>query len=252
MSSVQLQEELVPRLEKLHLAGKVSYSLTPGTPQDVGSAGGVSIAGSGQVGTSPAASLPSAAALAQQAWYINATTGNDNNTGTAAAQGAGLVGPIKTAAEYLRRTGLNRPIANPVALYIAADLPATDPLIVTGTIASATGSIRVVGTNLTVAHTGTLTAYTAPVAAANTFPIVQDTAVATWTPYAGMLLRLTSGVHATKDAMFWVKKDLTGDPPEAVRIADLLNRQEKSRKRLEELREQLKSLEAPCGATNDA
>lgn len=40
LPSVQLQEELVVRLEKLRKAGKVSYSLTPGTPADIGSNGG--------------------------------------------------------------------------------------------------------------------------------------------------------------------------------------------------------------------
>lgn len=220
VSSVQLQEELVPRLEKLHLAGKVNYFLTPGTPQDVGAAGGLGLAGAGQQTTLPAVSIPSPAALAQTAWYINPLTGSDNNTGTAATQGSGLVGPIKTAAEYVRRTGLNRPIRNPVDIYIAADLPSTDTLIITGTVSDA-GYIRWHGTNLAISRSGTLTGYTAPVAATNTLPSVTDVLVADWTADAGKLLQLTSGPQSAADGVMWIVKNLGGN---AARVSQPANR----------------------------
>lgn len=39
--SVQIQEEMVPRLNALQSAGMVTYYLTPGSPADIGNAGGV-------------------------------------------------------------------------------------------------------------------------------------------------------------------------------------------------------------------
>jgi hypothetical protein len=156
--------------------------------------------------------LITAANLAQTVWYINPLIGNNAWDGTAAANVAGTtVGPIASAAEYLRRTGLNRPIANAVDIYIDADLPLSDPLVITGTVTAAAGYIYVHGTNLTQAHTGTLTGYTAPNPATNALPIVTDALVADWTPYAGKLMRLTSGAHAADDAAFWIIKDLTGN-----------------------------------------
>lgn len=203
LSSVQQQEEMVPRLEKLRLAGKVNYQLTPGIPQDIGAAGGLGLAGAGQAGANPLVSIPSPTALAQTTWYINPVAGNDNNSGLAAA-------PIKTYAEYIRRTGLGRPINNAVNIYIVSDLPATDPLIISGTTNGRTGSGLHVHGVPTVLATGTLTGWTAPVAATNTLPAITDTAVADWTPYAGKLLRLTSGPRAGVGC-FWIIKNLGGN-----------------------------------------
>lgn len=155
---------------------------------------------------------PSAAALAQTVWWINPLTGNDDWDGTAQTHVANTrVGPLATFAEYIRRTGLNRPISVAVQINIDADLPASDPVILTGTFMNGAAKLALSGTSLTPVLTGTIDAYTAPVAATNTLPILNDAAVADWTPYAGMLLRVTSGAHSgAENGAMWIIKDLGG------------------------------------------
>lgn len=148
--------------------------------------------------------------MTQAQWYIDAVSGNDAWDGTSATFVSGTVGPIKTYAEYIRRTGLNRPLTIGVTISLVSDLPVGDPVILTGVPTTSLGTLSVVGINLTVARTGTLTGYTAPVAATNTLPDVTDAAVADWTPYAGKLLRFTSGPHtaASDKAAAWIMKDI--------------------------------------------
>ena len=151
-----------------------------------------------------------AASLAQTTWYIDPLGGNDAWTGTSATFVSGNVGPIRTAAEYLRRTGLNRPIAVAITIYVQNDLPSGDPLILTGTCLTGTAGYTVIGNNLTPVYSGTVQTYTAPNAATNVLPQLTDAGVADWTPYAGKHVRMTSGPRAGQRGSFWVVKNVSG------------------------------------------
>jgi hypothetical protein len=98
----------------------------------------------------------------QSAWFINGSTGNDENNGTASGT------PLKTWAEFLRRIGNPIRILQATTVTIQAN-PPTDTLSLSAASNNGTSGpvLTIVGTPSTVA-TVTLTSATAPVPSTNT------------------------------------------------------------------------------------
>jgi len=146
-------------------------------------------------------------------WYIDATNGNDENDGQAAAPAAGNVGPLKTHAELNRRwNGKQLTPTNAIAggilqckVNILTTLPATDP-VNTSCIIGPNTLLWYLGKVETVNYSGTFTGVTALAAATNQALQLTDTAIVSWTTYLNKRWRITAG--ARQNFMGWVAKDL--------------------------------------------
>ncbi len=145
--------------------------------------------------------VPSYKWQAQADWYFNDSVGNDEYDGTATAHGAGLIGPLKTWGEYIRRTGMVLTV--PTIFHIPATNPPADIPNLNFTIQQA-GSFSIIGTRSAALVSGTFTAVTALNRAANVPWSVTDGAIADWTPYVGKLGVITGGTRA--GAVFWIAK----------------------------------------------
>lgn len=142
-------------------------------------------------------------------WYINASTGNDSNSGTDSGS------QLATWAGLMSKWGYN-PILSPplngdtatrtTTVHIQTDLPESDPVWLDVTLGQ-DGVLDLVGT-ATAGPTGTFTAVTAKNAATNTRFAFTDGAVsaAFWASHVGKRVRITSG--ARQDATMWVQKNL--------------------------------------------
>lgn len=129
-------------------------------------------------------------------WGIDSINGRDSNQGT-------LASPIKTAAEYTRRTdGRNRQISGPVDIFVVNSLPVDDPFLFTGWTTTHDAYQKLHGV-ATVLRTGSLTGvrfYN------NTTPLDWQITDGTldWTPFVGHQIHITSGPAA--GARGWIIK----------------------------------------------
>ncbi len=137
----------------------------------------------------------------QATWYVDPSNGlaNDENSGL-----TNLL-PLKTASEMTRRIGHGSKIDQVTTLYIQSSLSATDPLSIVYHFGTA-GSLRVIGAATVVSGPSTFTGVTAINPATNTSLSVTDGALASFAPFVGYRLRITSGARA--NAVAWVAKDL--------------------------------------------
>lgn len=141
-------------------------------------------------------------------WRINATTGNDSNTGAVGA-------PLKTFAELNRRWGaggvLNPGAGASVLVQLETDLPVTDPITFDVRLGPGV-SILVQGLNTTTLYSGTFSAVTAKNRATNVPLSGTDAGITggVWTAF--LPAGATPGrVHdTTNDSYFWPAKDLGG------------------------------------------
>lgn len=161
--------------------------------------------------------VPSAATQAN--WYINATSGNDNNNGLTSATA------LKTHAEMMRRIGtqqVNPPIdvtvgAGVVRIFILEDIPNTDPIQGEWNLAQDV-AVHYIGGVKTVNATGSFTAVTAKNPATNTPLQCTDSALSGgWAAHVGQRVRITTAGDRLNSCM-WVAKNLGAG---AARMSDL-------------------------------
>lgn len=126
--------------------------------------------------------------LTQPVWWIDPVNGSDTNSGIDRAHA------LKTFGEYVGRTGLRRPVANPVDIFITSSLDPADTLLVTGVITGAAGFLRIHGVP-TVLHSGTISAFQTFSQATNT-PIQVSDGTLDWSPFVGRQIAFTSGPAA--------------------------------------------------------
>lgn len=142
-------------------------------------------------------------------WYINATTGNDENDGSSAS-------PLKTWAELARRCGAGNVLNPPVNLgarkmwtvHLMTSLPTSDAIAGTF-ILGFNVHCEVRGGVSAVLLSGSFTAVTSRNGASNVPWQVTDSALPlanSWTAAVGSRIRITSGTN--QDVMFAVMKDL--------------------------------------------
>lgn len=124
-------------------------------------------------------------ALTQSVWHVNATTGNNNNSGLTSGTA------VQDLNEIVRRWwgGLVTQVAG-VDIFVESNLPI--PVNLVGFGVSAGTQIRFHGT-MTQLRTGTLSAVQVAVPATNTPYTLSDAAVANWNTDSNQLLRITSG-----------------------------------------------------------
>ena len=144
--------------------------------------------------------------LAQPTWFVNASTGNDENTGLTSLL------PIKTFAEISRRWGVGNLLVpsstGTVSVEIQTDLANTDPITFNIRLGGSVG-LLIKGTGTTILYTGAFSAVTAKNRATNTPLQGTDAAVP-----GGWAAFLSGGatparVHdTTNDGYFWPAKDL--------------------------------------------
>lgn len=129
------------------------------------------------------ATVDDSAWLDQPEWHINAVTGNDENSG------ATTLTAIKTWAELRRRLGQG-PITHTTLVFIDADLPADDPMIIDFELdVSFPDFLGIIGQQ-TLLHAGTFTAVASYNPAGNTAGSVTDAALpVSWTA-SGLLGKL--------------------------------------------------------------
>ena len=142
-------------------------------------------------------------------WYINATSGNDENDG----QTSGTA--LKSWAELARRWGsnqLNIPVnvgtKKVCTVNLLTSLPTTD-LIVGSPIIPTNTFLEIKGGVLSVLQTGTFTAITSRTPGTNAPNQYTDLALPaanTWSSFIAGRVRMTSGTAS--GAMFYVMKDL--------------------------------------------
>lgn len=132
----------------------------------------------------------------QTAWFMNAVSGNDEFDGSSAASLGGVVGPIRTPAELVRRINRGIITANTTVDLAAGTYGDFSPLTIT--LAGATFTVRGA---LTIAATGTLSAVTATNPAAGTRGLETNT-LGDPAFVDETRLRLTSGPNA--GALSWV------------------------------------------------
>jgi hypothetical protein len=143
------------------------------------------------------------AVFSQPLWRFDANVGSDGADGIAA--------PLRTFAEYFRRTGFFRPVPVPVTLQFETDWPETDPILLSQ-IYGIGGTVTVLGGGASqVLHTGQLSAATnlvTNVGPSGQITLVTDLAIGSWTPYLNKQVVLTSGPNA--GGGFIVYQDLGG------------------------------------------
>ena len=146
-------------------------------------------------------------------WYIDATSGNDEFNGQAAAAAPGNVGPLKTHGELARRWG--RGILQPTTLngfgnfvctvHLLTSLPSTDPVQPLCTLGSSV-YLWYQGLAETTLYSGTFSAVALATPATNSPLQLTDAGIGTWATYLGRRWRVTAG--ARTNTMGWVAKDL--------------------------------------------
>ena len=148
-------------------------------------------------------------------WFIDATNGNDEFDGQAAAPGVFPVGPLRTHAELERRWAERtiRPTQTNVAgtsfycaVNILTSLPDTDPVFPKCTLRNNT-FLWYRGRAETVLYSGSITAITVQNPATNTPTLITDAAVVSWAPYVARRLRITSA-GARFNTVAWVARDM--------------------------------------------
>jgi hypothetical protein len=136
----------------------------------------------------------------QAAWFINPTTGSDQNDGSTALT------PLATWAEFRRRVQV---INQDTTVTIASALPATDPLFGdfegVPTAAGAVPFLTIEGTP-TVLDSDVITTRADPVAATNSEGTLTSAGIPVWT--VGAIVETTGG--ATPDAATVVMADAAG------------------------------------------
>lgn len=166
----------------------------------------------------PGASSPAqlAAWASQLAWFINASTGNDANTGATALL------PIKTWAEFRRRIlaagGFARSLGN-VTVTLQTTLPGTDPVDQRGITPPSGTAVLVTTSGNAVLFSGTISAFAAKNPATNAAALLTDASLpVSWTAsgLVSMRGRITSA-GARLGTYFTVLKDVGG---KQARISD--------------------------------
>jgi hypothetical protein len=156
----------------------------------------------------------------QAAWYINASTGNDNNSGASSGTA------IKSWTELRRRILLVGGFTNPAgtSIYIQTSLPDTDAMDTSGMFSFGIGYITVYGTT-SVVRTGTITAYTPRNTGTNQTNVLTDSSVSSWGSDIGVntghLLMMTSGL--ANGVGSYVIKDLGSHQARMSTFLDVLN-----------------------------
>jgi hypothetical protein len=127
----------------------------------------------------------------QVRWDVDPVTGNDENNGISPAT------PLKTAAEYTRRTGTgdNRVVFGQVDVFIHNSLPATDQLLFAAHFQSQSSVLNFHGVPA-VAHSGTLSGFDQYNQVAGTATQIHDAAALDFTPFVGQQVLITSGAAA--------------------------------------------------------
>ena len=140
-------------------------------------------------------------------WYINATTGSDENVGQTA------LAPLRTHGELERRWGggiLRPPIAfltiRLCTVNIQTSLPTSDPVFPTCVIGPA-AVLWYRGQVETVLYSGTFTGVVAVNPATDQPQHLTDAAIGNWTPYLFKRWRITTA-GARFNTIGWVARDL--------------------------------------------
>lgn len=150
--------------------------------------------------------------LIQANWYIDPTSGNDENNGLTSGTA------IKTWAEFIRRVGLFAYFTTRVDVFLLGDLPSSDPLVFKGKC-SPSATIYVHGTLTAVDSGGTFTSITARSAATNIPQSITDTARTAFTTNVSQLLKVTAGTAGNIGSWCWVAKDLGGNAARTTQLA---------------------------------
>lgn len=158
--------------------------------------------------------------LTQSDWYINSTTGNDENVGDQASRA------LKTDAERQRRLGFRAPIrpayvsaqfTRPWRLRIIGTLPVDDPVVLS-LAPTQDVTVHVMGSGSIVDYSGSITAITAKNPATNTPFSFTDSALPTVNGWSNHIAKRGRIVGGPRDgAIFWFDKDLGN---RTVRISD--------------------------------
>lgn len=148
-------------------------------------------------------------------WYIDATNGNDEYNGQAAAPAAGNVGPLKTYGELARRWGGKNITPSAVSgsnflctVNFLTSLPTSDPVFSACGLSTAV-LLRYQGKAETVLYSGTFTTVTARNPATNSATILGDTSMGSPTTYLNRRWRNTT-IGARLNQAGWIAKDLGG------------------------------------------
>jgi hypothetical protein len=142
-------------------------------------------------------------ALTQTAWFINAQTGKDNNSGATSNK------PLKTWAELNRRWGKLNTIepssGETVQVKLQTDLPSTDPV---NTYTFMKALVHVRGTMRILQNTATITTSVAQDFNSNQANQIRNSSVANnyWGGFIGKHVLLTTGASAGAKAL--ILKDL--------------------------------------------
>jgi hypothetical protein len=136
-------------------------------------------------------------------WFIDASTGNDANTGTTAATA------LRTHAELEKRINAGGKLLTPpiTTVNILTDLPDTDPINLDGVVLGKDAYLLYKGGVASTDRTGTFTDVVAMNPASNQPFEVKDTAMSgAWQNDLGRRIRITAG--ARHNTIMWVAKDL--------------------------------------------
>ncbi len=151
--------------------------------------------------------------LTQTGWFVNPSTGIDTNTGTAATQGAGNIGPLQTLTEFFRRVGANFGNINVAMICsIAGNIPSADA-VRTAIAFGPSGSLLLIGTGATTLYTSVagFTGSTNISRATNAAPTITDTAFpANYATFIATGVRIRATTGASAGAVCTPIKDLTG------------------------------------------
>jgi hypothetical protein len=146
-------------------------------------------------------------------WFIDASTGNDANSGTTAATA------LRTHAELEKRINAGGKLLTPppdlsglriTTVNILTDLPDTDPINLDGVVLGKDTYLLYKGGIASTDRTGTFTDVVAMNPASNQPFEVKDTAMSgAWQDDLGRRIRITAG--ARNNTIMWVAKDLGGN-----------------------------------------
>lgn len=151
--------------------------------------------------------LPHPTWIARTDWHWNYITGNDENTGEANA-------PLKTHAEYTRRTGWHT-YGEDQTWTFHTDHPLEDQVSIMAAGWFNGQQLKITAEN-DVLNTGTFSGFVQH--SGNEYWLLRDTNVVSWTPYVGKLIRFTSGAFAG-DAFAIILEDASDIGPGWVRVA---------------------------------
>lgn len=141
--------------------------------------------------------------LAQNLWKFNREYGKDSNDGK--------IYPLKTFAEYINRTGLNRYCDVDLRLEFETDIPDTDPIIQT-IKTGPNGKVKVVGTNLEERRKGKLsyvrnpTFYNSDPLVLSGQPLGISDGTLPWN-YVGDIVQITDGRYIDSNQKAFISKN---------------------------------------------